>query len=895
MAAKDANAFGALLRQHRTRAGLTQEELAEHAGLSVRGLVYLEHGTRRPYPDTLQRLAEALALTPVQRDALADATRSTHSGDENATLNLPPLPSAATPLIGREREVADVAALLGAPGVRLVTLTGPGGTGKTRLSLAVAAALVEDFAGGVAFVPLAVLTDPELVLPAIVAALGVKVGAGESPTEAVRVALRDRLLLLVLDNVEQVVAAAPDVAELLALCPGITLLVTSRAALHVRGEHEFAVPPMRLPDPHHLPPLEALGEYEAIRLFVDRAQAIKPDFRLTEANARTVAGICDRLDGLPLAIELAAARIRTLTPAALLARLAKSLTMLTGGARDLPARQQTLRDTIRWSYDLLTHDERMLFRRLAVFVNGCTLEAIEAVCDSEGNFTIDLLDSLESLISQSLVRRGEGRDGEARYTMLQTIRAFCIEQLDARGETESLRERHAAYFLAVAEEGGGEIELHGARQDVWLDRLEEEHDNLRAALDWSLLRRPGEMPLRFASALGPFWQHHGYYNEGLRRLEACLAAGQGAPDALRADVLNHLGAILTRQSEFERARPHLESGLVIGRTLGDQAKIARALKSLGLLAQYQGDYATARTYDNEALTIYQALGNRNGIGGTLNNLGIIAFREADYAQARDLYEQSLAQHRMQGDQSRVANAFNNLALIAHLLGDYPSARRLHEEGLAILRHSGEKPTIAMSLTNLGFVCADAGDAGAEEMLREGLALYREFGNRLGAARAQLYLELARHYQDERAASYDVLDECLATLRTIGEKQDVADALMALGRVAVARGEFASAHVHLRDALTIAREFNDQPRIAQHIEIMAMVAARQEAVPRAARLWGAAESVRRGIGIELAGVHAREHDREIALAQSRIEAALWLVAWQEGAAMALDRAVAEALA
>jgi tetratricopeptide (TPR) repeat protein len=502
---------------------------------------------------------------------------------------------------------------------------------------------------------------------------------------------------------------------------------------------------------------------------------------------------------------------------------------------------------------------------------------------------------LESLLSQSLLRRGEGRDGEARFAMLQTIREFCVEQLDALDESDALRERHAAYFLAVAEEGGGEIELHGARQDLWLDRLEEEHDNLRAALDWSLLRQPGEIPLRFASALGAFWQHHGYYDEGVRLLEACLAAGRGAREALRADALNHIGAILTRQSEFERARPHLESGLAIGRTLGDRAKIARALKSLGLLAQYQGDYATARTYGAEALTIYQALGDRNGIGSSLNNLGIIAFREADYAQARDLYERSLAQYRMQGDQARIANAFNNLALIAHLLGDYASARRLHEEGLAILRRSGEKPTIAMSLTNLGFVCADAGDAGAREMLREGLALYRELGNRLGAARAQLYLELARHYQGESAASYDVLDECLATLRIVGEKHDVADALVALGRVAIARGDLAGAHVHLRDALTIAREFDDRPRIAQHFEVVAIVAARQEAVPRAARLWGAAEAVRRGVGIALAGVHEREHDAEVALAQSRIDAAMWLAAWREGAEMELDRAVAEALA
>ncbi|MCA1723040.1 MAG: tetratricopeptide repeat protein, partial [Thermomicrobia bacterium] len=754
MTAGNASAFGALLKQYRMRAGLTQEELAERAELSVRGLLYLEHGTRRPYPDTLRRLEEALALSPEQRDALAAAARSAHSGNEPAApaapLILAPIPSASTPLVGRVREVMEVTTLLREPEMRLVTLTGPGGIGKTRLALAVATALAEDSGNEVAFAPLAALTDPELVLPAITAALGIKVGTSELPMEDVRVALRDRRLLLILDNFEQIVAAAPEIADLLAACPGITLLVTSRATLRLRGEHEFAVPPMHLPEAHHAATADALGEYEAIRLFVDRARAITPDFRLTEANARAVAEICQRLDGLPLAIELAAARIRTLTPIALLTRLAKSLTVLTGGARDLPARQQTLRDTIRWSYDLLNLDERALLRRLAVFANGCTLEAIEAVCNSAGDLAIDLLDGLESLLSQSLLYRGEGRDGDARFHMLQTIREFGIEQLDALGEAEMLRERHAVYFLAVAEEGS--VELRGARQDFWFGRLEEEHDNLRAVLDWSLAQRPGELPLRLANALGLFWQHHGYNDEGLRWLEASLAAGQGAPEALRVDALNRISTLLMRQGEFARARAPLEASLAMGQSAGDLWLVARALRNLGILAYYQGDYATARARSEAALGVYQALGDGGSTGSVLNNLGIIAFREADYVQARELYERSLAQVRVQGDQSAIANALNNLALIAHLLGDYASARRLHEEGLALRRHAGEKQAIAASLTNLGFVCADAGDAGARQMLREGLALYRRVGDRLGATRAQLYLELARHYQGEGTVS-----------------------------------------------------------------------------------------------------------------------------------------------
>ena len=479
------------------------------------------------------------------------------------------LPMQPTPLVGRERETAEVADRVKIEEARLLTLTGPGGTGKTRLALQAAADLLEEFEDAVFFVALATITDPALVASAIAGPLGVKESGDQPLEEGLKAYLRDRNLLLVLDNFEQVLEGAPLVGGLLDACPKLKVLATSRIPLRLYGEIEYPVPPLALPDPTVLPPLEVLTQYEAVRLFVERAKAVKGDFEITNESAPAVAEICARLDGLPLAIELAAARVRLLPPQKMLQRLGNRMKLLKGGARDLPTRQQTLRGAIDWSHDLLEEDEKTLFGRLSVFAGGRTLEAMEEICDPEGD--LDALEGVESLVGKSLLKQEEGSGGEPRFVMLETVHEYAREKLKESGWAEEMQRLHAAYFLAMAEEA--EPELRGPREQEWMDRLEAEHDNLRVALSWSLGGGDGVLGLRLAGALGQFWKVRGHFSEGRGWLEEALAGcGEAPPDA-RARVLAESGNLAMDQGDFERSKASSQEALA---PLSGTGRIKRA-------------------------------------------------------------------------------------------------------------------------------------------------------------------------------------------------------------------------------------------------------------------------------------------------------------------------------
>jgi predicted ATPase len=645
-----------------------------------------------------------------------------------ASLDVRPhnLPTHPTVLLGRERELTEVRALF-EDGARLVTLTGPGGTGKTRLSLQVAAELLDVFEHGVFFVELAPITDPALVPSAIGQVLGVREGGGRPILESVKAYLSGRSLLLVLDNFEQIVAAASVVADLLASSPGLKALVSSREPLQVRGEREYAVSPLALPADGDRISADTLRNSAAVALFEERATAVRGDFAVTDENAAAVAEICRRLDGLPLAIELAADRVRLLTPQVMVKRLEPRLPLLAGGARDLPARHQTLRDTIAWSHDLLDYAECRLVHRLAVFVGGWTLDAAESVCAADGD--LDVLEELESLISKSLVKSGDGADGEPRFWMLETIREFALERLEASGEEEPLRRRHLAYFLSLAERA--EPELRRSNQLAWLVRLEYEHDNLRAALGWSLLATDrAEEGQRLAGSMYWFWSLYGPLGEGRRWLQQTLALSDATPVSVRAKVLEGTGILAHNQGEYGRAAALQEMALALSRSVGDRFRIARELTSLGVIKEAQGDSLRAAVLLEEGLALSRELGATWNVAMALRNLGRVAVREGDRRRAIALTEESLALSRQLGDTWAIAWALHDLGDMLGRQGDSAQAAVLLEESLTLRRELGDKRGTAWTLNSLARVTqAEGNHERATALYRECLLLANELGEK----------------------------------------------------------------------------------------------------------------------------------------------------------------------
>ena len=649
------------------------------------------------------------------------------------------LPRQPTALIGREDDLAGLRDLLAQEKTRLVTLTGPGGVGKTRLALATAADSLETFPDGVFLVALAGFEDAALLLPEVAAVLGVREGGGLSLEESVHVYLGGKRLLLVLDNLEQLKPfemASEVIAKVLDAAPTVRVMATSRAPLRVRAEREWPVDPLATPDPEvnlgEETALAALATTPAVALFSERARAVSPGWELTAANASDIAEIARRLEGLPLAIELAAVRVRDSTPADILRRLGGALDLLEAHTGDRPDRQQTLRAAIAWSHDLLRVEDQAAFRRLGVFSGGFTLEAAEQVLAETPDPWIDALDAVSVLVEQSLIRTEEDLQADTRYRMLETVRAFALEKLEESGEDSEVRGAHARWIEAFSRDTDKYV--IGPSSGEWLERLEREHDNVRSAIAWAIDSDPADLGLRVPESIWRFWQIRGHYAEGRRWLERALAAGQGASETLRALALDGLGGIAWRQGDLVAAARAFEESLAIWRAKGDRRGLGGTLTNLGSVIELQGDLDRAEALQEEALAIFRELGDPLRLATALNNLALVIWNKGDNQRATTLLEESAAIKRKEGNRVGLASSLNNLGMLAVEAGDLDRARAYMEETLAIDRELGDPGGIADSLGNLAGMIAQTGDvARAAALDAESLEMRRDLGDRLSMA------------------------------------------------------------------------------------------------------------------------------------------------------------------
>jgi predicted ATPase/class 3 adenylate cyclase/Tfp pilus assembly protein PilF len=675
------------------------------------------------------------------------------------------LPQQPTSFIGRTREQWDVEQLLAK--TRLLTLTGSGGCGKTRLALQIAADALDRYVDGVWFVELAPLSDPELVPQSVAAVLGLKEEPGTPLVRTLTDHLKDRRLLLLLDNCEHLLdACARLVDAVLRQCPGVRILASSREALGIGGEQAYRVPSLSLPDTKETPTPASVVPFEAVQLFRERARLARGDFAITERNAAAVASICRRLDGIPLALELAAARVRSLSVDEIDRKLNERFRLLTGGARTALPRQQTLRALIDWSYDLLSEPARCLLQRLSVFAGGWTLEAAEHVCAGEGLEFEDILDLLVSLADKSLAAV-DPVDGGSRYRLLETVRQYARDRLQEAGGGEATRARHRDFFVELA--GEADRHLIGPEQTAWLRRLEGEHENLRTALEWSAANADPAQGLRLCAALQRFWFTRSYFSEGRAWCALFLARpGADVPTHERAKTLRGAGWLAREQCDYAAARALLEEGLALGRALDDPRGVAHAHSGLGGIAREQGDFEKARERFAASLELYRNAGDRQGVAAALNSLGLLARELGDYPGARRLYEESLAIDRELGDRRSIAVSLNNLGSMACDQGDFATARAMHEESLAIRRELGDRSGIASSLTNLGDIAREQRDyAVAERLIEESLAMRRELGDRRGIAISLCILGNVELERGRHAQAQALYEESLAISATAG--------------------------------------------------------------------------------------------------------------------------------
>jgi len=791
--------------------------------------------------DTYERGITTAYATP--SEVLRDACSALSLGSPTNLGQGLPLPP--TVFVGRDDIVEDALALLRRDDVRLLTMTGPGGVGKTRLALRVAAAARGDFADGAAFVDLTPIRDPDLVSDAILKALGVRDETAKEPGERLRDYLADKEMLLLLDNFEQVLDAAPILANLLRACSGLEILATSREPLDVAWERRFPVCPLNLPVLTVLPPVEDLAKMEAVALFVQRAQAVNPAFQLTTENARAVAEICARLDGLPLAIELAAARVKLLTPTMILERFEDRLELPGEGPRDAPARQRTLRAAIDWSHDLLSSPERVLFRRLAVFAGGCTIEAAEAVVGVAGALGVEVLLGLESLVDSSLLRQANGPVDEPRLSMLETIREYALELLNKSSEEQVMREEHFKWCLALAQE-----------RKTQYGELDAEHDNLRAALQWALDNDRVEEGLQLAVTLGGFWWWRGHTSEGRLWISRLIQRSQGVPPALRAEAFDEAGRLAWGQGDFETAENNYRESLKLRRQLNDTHAIATSYELLGNVYHARGQYDAARDFYTSSLDLRSEVGDDAGQAESYYILGELARNQGDASKARSYHEESLGIWRTLGNQVRVVETLNRLGEVALAQHHYEAAKERITEGLQIARQLQDTGAIAASYRTLaGYDMARGDYAAAREHFEQSLALYEESNNPQGQIFAQ----------------------------------------GGLAKVARLQGDYSQARAHCRQHLKLDRQIGNTPGLAWALEELATIEEAAASPALAARLLGAAERVRAEHGSARQDAEDGDFTEMVAKVRSTLGDEPFTDARGAGAALTEEQVLAEVLA